>query len=75
MVANSGVKYEKWRGRARETERGGLQGVNTQRMNLQRGEDNGLRLVVMIVSCQSKMQDFVQHRLFPTLQGTLNGKD
>lgn len=28
------------------------QGVSTQRMNLQRGEDMGLRLVVMIISCK-----------------------
>jgi hypothetical protein len=28
------------------------QGVSTQRMNLQRGEDMGLRLVVMIISWQ-----------------------
>lgn len=27
------------------------QGVSTQRINLQPGEDLGLRLVVMIVSC------------------------
>lgn len=40
--------------------RGVSQGVNTQRMNLQRGEEYKLRKVVMIVSRAGRIADFVQ---------------
>jgi hypothetical protein len=43
------------------------QGVRTQRMNLQRGEDIGLLLVVMINSCKSPDAGCVQPRLIPDI--------
>lgn len=48
--------------------RGVSQGVNTQRMNLQRGEEYKLRKVVMIVSRAGRIADFVQQRSYATGQ-------
>ncbi len=41
------------------------QGVNTQSINLHRGEDSGFRLVVMIISCKRKYRIRRSTRLSP----------
>ncbi len=45
------------------------QGVKTQRMNLQRGEDKGLRLIVMIISCKENIQISHSAGRFPGIRG------